>query len=110
MCHEDRRQCASCIGVAILAMGGGAADRTAQSGRYGAFLALTQHNDAIEGRIMRQPNDRLCALADSLPAAIRWRFSDYEQLLRKQLQILAVPPLRLAGRRRDYDSADATPE
>jgi hypothetical protein len=37
---------------------------------------------------------RLCPLADSLPGAIRWRFSDYEQMLAKQLRILA-PPLRL---------------
>jgi hypothetical protein len=43
---------------------------------------------------MAHRHDRLCALADSLPAAIRWRFCDYEQLLTKQLRILA-PPLRL---------------
>jgi len=49
---------------------------------------------------MTEPNDRLCVLADSLPAAIRWRFCDYEQLLRKQLQLLA-PPLRLVQPRRD---------
>jgi hypothetical protein len=47
---------------------------------------------------MIQPHDRLCVLADSLPGAIRWRYSDYEQLLRKQLQILA-PPLRLVWHR-----------
>jgi hypothetical protein len=41
---------------------------------------------------MTERYDRLCVLADSLPAAIRWRFCDYEQLLRKQLQILAAPP------------------
>ena len=35
--------------------------------------------------------DRLCQLADSLPAAIRWRFADYEQLLKKQLKVLASP-------------------
>ena len=35
--------------------------------------------------------DRLCTLADSLPGAIRWRFSDYEQLLTKQLKLLASP-------------------
>ena len=35
---------------------------------------------------MTQRQDRLCALADSLPAAIRWRYCDYEQLLKKQLQ------------------------
>ena len=49
---------------------------------------------------MTEPNDRLCVLADSLPAAIRWRFCDYEQLLRKQLQLLA-PPLRLVRPPRD---------
>ncbi len=35
--------------------------------------------------------DRLCALADSPRAGIRWRFSDYEQLLKKQLKLLASP-------------------
>jgi hypothetical protein len=35
--------------------------------------------------------DRLCALADSLPGSIRWRFSDYEQILTKQLKLLASP-------------------
>jgi hypothetical protein len=43
---------------------------------------------------MLDRQDRLCALADSLPAAIRWRFSDYGQLLTKQLKMLA-PPLKL---------------
>jgi len=43
---------------------------------------------------MLDRHDRLCKLADSLPAAIRWRFSDYEQLLTKQLKMLA-PPLEL---------------
>ena len=47
----------------------------------------------------RQPNDRMCALANSLPAAIRWRFCDYEQLLKKELQLLAAPPARRMGRR-----------
>lgn len=42
-----------------------------------------------------QPNDRLCALADSLPAAIRWRYCDYEQLFRKQLAIMLRPDVRL---------------
>ena len=42
-----------------------------------------------------QPNDRLCALADSLPAAIRWRYCDYEQLFRKQLEIMLRPDVRL---------------
>jgi hypothetical protein len=45
---------------------------------------------------MMQPHDRLCALADSLPAAIRWRYCDYEQLLRKQLQIMLAPDARPA--------------
>lgn len=44
---------------------------------------------------MTQRHDRLCALADSLPAAIRWRYCDYEQLLKKQLEILLAPPVRL---------------
>ena len=43
---------------------------------------------------MQPRDDRLCPLADSLPGAIRWRFCDYEQMLTKQLKILA-PPLRL---------------
>lgn len=43
---------------------------------------------------MLGPHDRLCVLADSLPGVIRWRFCDYEQLLKKQLQLL-TPPLRL---------------
>jgi len=44
---------------------------------------------------MTQRHDRLCVLADSLPAAIRWRYCDYEQLLKKQLQILLAPPVKL---------------
>ena len=44
---------------------------------------------------MTQPNDRLCALADSLPAAIRWRYCDYEQLFRKQLEMLLEPDAKL---------------
>jgi len=40
---------------------------------------------------MTESHDRLCVLADSLPGAIRWRFCDYEQLLKKQLQLLASP-------------------
>jgi hypothetical protein len=43
---------------------------------------------------MLEPHDRLCVLADSLPGVIRWRFCDYEQLLKKQLRLL-TPPLRL---------------
>jgi hypothetical protein len=53
---------------------------------------------------MTQPHDHLCALADSLPAAIRWRYCDYEQLLKKQLQIMLAPPLRLV-RPRGLDEA-----
>ena len=52
---------------------------------------------------MTQRHDRLCALADSLPAAIRWRYSDYEQLLKKQLQIMAAPQVRLVWSRRGFD-------
>jgi hypothetical protein len=44
---------------------------------------------------MTQRHDSLCALADSLPAAIRWRYCDYEQLLRRELEILLAPPVRL---------------
>ena len=40
---------------------------------------------------MTESHDRLCVLANSLPGAIRWRFCDYEQLLKKQLQLLAAP-------------------
>jgi hypothetical protein len=43
---------------------------------------------------MTQRHDRLCALADSLPGAIRWRYSDYERLLKKQIEILLAPPVR----------------
>lgn len=42
-----------------------------------------------------EPNDRLCALADSLPAAIRWRYCDYEQLFRKQVAIMLRSDVRL---------------
>ena len=42
---------------------------------------------------MTDSHDRLCVLTDSLPGAIRWRFCDYEQLLKKQLQLLASPSL-----------------
>ena len=44
---------------------------------------------------MMQRHDNLCVLADSLPAAIRWRYSDYEQLLKKQLEIMLAPEMRL---------------
>ncbi|HSC15923.1 MAG TPA: hypothetical protein VLI71_12435 [Gammaproteobacteria bacterium] len=54
---------------------------------------------------MTQRHDRLCALADSLPAAIRWRYSDYEQLLKKQLQILLAPQVRVAWPPRGFDEA-----
>ncbi len=49
----------------------------------------------IGGRMMTQRHDSLCVLTDSLPAAIRWRYSDYEQLLKKQLQIMLAPEMRL---------------
>ena len=55
---------------------------------------------------MRQSNDRLCALADSLPAAIRWRYCDYKQLLRKQLEIMLEPD---ALRRHSPRGAARTP-
>jgi len=54
---------------------------------------------------MTQPQDRLCALADSLPATIRWRYCDYEQLLKKQLQIMLAPPVRLAWPPRGFEQA-----
>ena len=44
---------------------------------------------------MTQKHGNLCALADSLPGAIRWRYCDYEQLLKKQLEILLAPSVRL---------------
>jgi hypothetical protein len=44
-----------------------------------------------------QRHERLCALADSYSAAIRWRYCDYEQLLKKQLRILLAPQARLGG-------------
>jgi hypothetical protein len=47
--------------------------------------------------MMTQRHDRLCALADSPSAAIRWRYSDYEQLLKKQLRILLAAPVRSVG-------------
>jgi hypothetical protein len=40
--------------------------------------------------VMRRPQE-LCVLAQSPSAAIRWRFMDYEQLLTKQLKLLAGP-------------------
>jgi len=52
---------------------------------------------------MTQRNDRLCALADSLPAAIRWRYCDYEQLLKKQLQIMLAPQVWLVPPPRGVD-------
>jgi hypothetical protein len=42
-----------------------------------------------------QQLDRFCALAESHSAAIRWRFSDYAQLLTKQLKLLAGPEFAL---------------
>jgi hypothetical protein len=56
---------------------------------------------------MTDPHDRLCVLADSLPGAIRWRFCDYEDLLKKQLQILASP-VRLVRTRRDAQDPTTT--
>jgi hypothetical protein len=40
-------------------------------------------------------------LTDSLPAAIRWRFCDYEDLLKKELAMLAALPPRSSPRRPD---------
>jgi hypothetical protein len=56
---------------------------------------------------MTQPHDRLCALADSLPAAIRWRYCDYEHLLKKQLEILLEPPVRLVRAQTDDEQDPA---
>jgi hypothetical protein len=42
-----------------------------------------------------QHPDQFCALAESHSAAIRWRFSDYAQLLSKQLKLLAGPEFAL---------------
>ena len=39
---------------------------------------------------MRARPEDLCPLADSLPATIRWRFTDYQELLTKQLKLLAA--------------------
>jgi hypothetical protein len=52
---------------------------------------------------MTHRHDRLCALADSLPAAIRWRYCDYEHLLKKQIEILLAPPVRLVWPRPDRE-------
>lgn len=54
---------------------------------------------------MTQPNDRLCALADSLPAAIRWRYCDYEQLFRKQLEIMLESDAKLGNLPRGAEPA-----
>lgn len=51
---------------------------------------------------MTESHDRLCVLADSLAGAIRWRFCDYEQLLKKQLQFLASPS-QVVRPLRDHD-------
>ena len=53
---------------------------------------------------MTQRHDRLCALADSLPAAIRWRYSDYEHLLKKQLEIMLAPEVKLVWPPRGVDA------
>ena len=58
---------------------------------------------ALGGLRMTHRHDRLCALADSLPAAIRWRYCDYEQLLRKQLQIMLAPQVRLVWPPRGFN-------
>ncbi len=71
------------------------------AGVYAAIATPTTDNPN-RGLSMTEPDDRLCVLANSLPAAIRWRFCDYEQLLRKQLQLLA-PPLRLVWPPRDTE-------
>ena len=42
-------------------------------------------------RVGTQRPEQFCALAQSPSAAIRWRFMDYEQLLTKQLKLLAGP-------------------
>lgn len=50
----------------------------------------------MQEHIQTSPTERnaqLCVLTDSLPGAIRWRFSDYKQLLTKQLRLLARPEL-----------------
>ena len=52
---------------------------------------------------MTQRHDRLCALANSLPAAIRWRYCDYEQLLKKQLEIMLAPQVQLVWPPRDFN-------
>ena len=54
---------------------------------------------------MTQRHDHLCALADSMRASIRWRYSDYEQMLKKQLQIMLAPPMRLVRPPRGFDEA-----
>jgi hypothetical protein len=53
-----------------------------------------------------RPTDRLCPLADSLPATIRWRFCDYEELLKKELQLLVAPPARERRYRARRDGGD----
>jgi hypothetical protein len=53
-------------------------------------------------RVTQQP-DRFCALAESHSAAIRWRFSDYAQLLSKQLKLLAGPEFAVS-QPRDRDT------
>ena len=53
-------------------------------------------------RITQHP-DQFCVLAQSHSAAIRWRFSDYAQLLSKQLKLLAGPEFALP-RARDRDT------
>jgi hypothetical protein len=55
-------------------------------------------------RATQHPN-QFCPLAESHSAAIRWRFSDYAQLLTKQLKLLAGPEFALP-RARSRDSED----
>jgi hypothetical protein len=55
-------------------------------------------------RITQHP-EQFCALAESHSAAIRWRFSDYAQLLSKQLKLLAGPEFA-SQRTRDRDAND----
>jgi hypothetical protein len=46
--------------------------------------------EATQRHAVRRP-ELFCPLAQSPSAAIRWRFMDYEQLLTKQLKLLAGP-------------------
>ena len=73
------------------------------SASVGACAAIVMRAKATNGgTLMTESYDRLCVLADSLPGAIRWRFCDYEQLLKKQLQLLASPS-QVVRPLRDHD-------